>query len=251
LLAGLLSLERAAGYQTAQQSRHNLSFSAQFGGTVGGVRVSALRAAGGWNTQSITEDTDLTCALLLRGWKVAYVNRAECYEEVPQSWMVRRRQLARWVMGHTDCMHRYWLPILRSRFLSRAQKIDTLFMLACYLTAPVLVLAWVASVVLFFTGGDDLLIAFPIALMFVAYQLYGNQATFVELGVAALLDGGNRRILLLPVNLFNFFASTIAICAALLRYYGRRIFRRGGPRWEKTRRYRARGPAGTDEGTRP
>ncbi len=238
LLAGLLALERAAGYQTGQQSRHNATGSAQFGGTVGGVRVSALKACGGWNTGSITEDTDLTCALLLRGWKVAYVNRAECYEEVPQSWAVRRRQLMRWVIGHTACMHRYWRPVLRSRFLTPAQKADTLFMLACYLTAPALVLAWLASLFLLVLRQDNLLVTLPAATTFLAYQLFANQATFVELGVAALLDGSRSRILLMPVHVVSFFASHMAICDALLRFYFGGLFGGGPRRWERTRRYR-------------
>ena len=92
LLSRLLDLERAAGYQINQQARNNLGLIAQYGGTVGGVRREALEAAGGWNALSLTEDTDLTLQLVIRGWKVAYVNRAECYEEVPVTWAVRRRR---------------------------------------------------------------------------------------------------------------------------------------------------------------
>lgn len=93
LLAGLLELERSAGYQVGQQARFNLNLTPQFGGTVGGVRRSVLRAVGGWNADSLTEDTDLTFRLLVQGWKVAYVNRAECYEEAPETWEVRSRQI--------------------------------------------------------------------------------------------------------------------------------------------------------------
>ena len=85
VMAGLLSLERAAGYQVSQQAHFGLGFVALFGGTVGGVRAEALRAVGGWNTRSVTEDTDLTCRLVIKGWKITYINRAECYEQVPQS----------------------------------------------------------------------------------------------------------------------------------------------------------------------
>jgi cellulose synthase/poly-beta-1,6-N-acetylglucosamine synthase-like glycosyltransferase len=238
LLAGLLSLERAAGYQCGQQARYHLGLTALFGGTVGGVRASALRAVGGWDTSSLAEDTDLTCRLNLQGWRVAYVNRAECYEEVPASWRVRRRQLMRWAGGHTECLHRYWLEICRCPFLSRTQKIDAVLMLACYWTAPIMVLGWMASVVLLFAQhpfGGAILSA---SLAFLGYQLFAGQAAFVELGTAALLDGSGRRILLLPLNLLNFFASTSAICEALLRYYGRRIVGSDGPAWDKTGRSR-------------
>ena len=76
LLTRLLDLERAGGYQINQQARYNLGLIPQFGGTVGSVRRTALEAVGGWNSLSLTEDTDLTLQLAIHGWKVAYVNRA-------------------------------------------------------------------------------------------------------------------------------------------------------------------------------
>lgn len=244
LLAGLLSLERAAGYQVSQMTHFNRGLTAQFGGTVGGVRMAALKAVGGWNTHSLTEDTDLTCRLLLRGWKVAYVNRAECYEEVPEKWPVRKRQLMRWVMGHTECFHNYVGPILRARHLSRRQRVDALMTLGCYFTAPVLVSGWLSSVILFLAQRhwmDPLLL---IMLTWIGFQGFANQATFAELGVAGLLDGTRHRILLLPLSLMNFFASTIATCEALLKFYWRRITGGGNGEWEKTRRFRPLGASG-------
>ncbi|HWZ29702.1 MAG TPA: glycosyltransferase [Bryobacteraceae bacterium] len=241
LLTELLSMERAAGYQVGQQARYNMGLTPQFGGTVGGVRATALRAVGGWNPESLTEDTDLTFRLVVRGWKVAYANRAECYEEVPETWEVRRRQIARWATGHTDCLHRLQSSVIRSSALSFFGKVDALFVLGCYLTAPVLVLGWLASLVLFFSPQAHYVPALAIALTFAGYQMFGNQATFYELGVAALLDGAARRVLLMPLNLFNFFASTGAICRALFRYYTGKLSGTGGPRWQKTRRYRENG----------
>jgi len=122
LLSGLLELERSAGYQISQQARHNLRLAPQYGGTVGGVRVSALKRVGGWNVDSITEDTDLTFRLLSHGLKVAYVNRAECYEEAPETWPVRRRQIMRWATGHTQCLHRFWHTPILTRWLTLPER---------------------------------------------------------------------------------------------------------------------------------
>jgi cellulose synthase/poly-beta-1,6-N-acetylglucosamine synthase-like glycosyltransferase len=238
LLAGLLELERGAGYQIGQQARFNLGLTPQFGGTVGGVRASVLAAVGGWNAGSLTEDTDLTFRVAMKGWKVAYVNRAECYEEAPESWLVRSRQIRRWATGHTECLHRLWRDWLHAEHLGLFERIDGLFVLGCYWTAPVLVLGWLASLVLFFTPHAHVAVGLLAALTFVGYQLFGNQATFLELGSAALLDGNRRRALLLPLNLFNFFASTGAICRALLGFYARLLWGSRGNRWHKTRRFR-------------
>src|SRR2546430_14940175 len=69
LLTRLLDLERSGGYQVDQQARMNLRFVPQYGGTVAGVRKSALEEIGGWNENALAEDTDLTFRLLLAGWK--------------------------------------------------------------------------------------------------------------------------------------------------------------------------------------
>jgi cellulose synthase/poly-beta-1,6-N-acetylglucosamine synthase-like glycosyltransferase len=238
LLAGLLELERGAGYQIGQQARYNLGLTPQFGGTVGGVRASVLRTVGGWNVESLTEDTDLTFRLLLHGWKIAYVNRAECQEEAPETWRVRSGQIRRWATGHTECLHTFWRAWLRGKFLTPAEKIDGIFVLACYWTAPILVLGWLASLVLFFTRHSYDMVAFWVVFALASYQLFGNQATFMELGSAALLDNNRQRVMLLPLNLFNFFASTGAICRALGKFYIGGIFGSGDHYWHKTERYR-------------
>jgi cellulose synthase/poly-beta-1,6-N-acetylglucosamine synthase-like glycosyltransferase len=246
VLAALLDLERAAGYQVGQQARQQMRLTPQFGGTVGGVRRSALVAVGGWNVASLTEDTDLTFRLVLNGWKVAYVNRVECYEEAPETWRVRRLQIARWASGHTDCFHRFWRPLLRSRVLRPREKVDALFVLCCYLTAPILMAGWLASLWLLLFAPTPLVVSFVVALMFVGFQLFGSQATFAEIGAAALLDRNRHRVLLLPIGIVNFFASTIAICNALIHYYAT-SFRKTPRHWHKTTRFRGPGPGGRRE----
>ena len=83
------------------------------------IRLAALRSVGGWHDDVLAEDTDLTYRLLLGGWKTIYQNRAECYEEVPQSWAVRTRQIKRWAKGHNQAMWRHTMGCLTQPDLSR------------------------------------------------------------------------------------------------------------------------------------
>src|SRR6202050_5115201 len=115
LLTRLLDLERSGGYQVDQQARMNLHLVPQHGGTVAGVRLSALREIGGWNENSLTEHTDLTYRLLLNGWQTVYQNRSECYEEVPENWPVRIRQIMRWAKGHNQALAAYGFHLLFGR----------------------------------------------------------------------------------------------------------------------------------------
>ena len=237
LLSRLLDLERAGGYQIGQQARYSLGLIPQYGGTAGGVRRSALEAAGGWDPRSLTEDTDLTLRLAIRGWKIAYVNRAECYEEVPETWEGRRMQIERWAVGHTDCLHRHLGPLLRSPYLTRREKWDGVFLLSVYLTAPLIALGWVATAILFFQGSSYLPVWAPFFLASTCCNAVGNFASFFEIGSSVLLDGAGRRVRLLPLNIANFLFSTATVTAALGKYY---VSRAGGRAlgWNKTGRHR-------------
>ncbi|MBI3894468.1 MAG: glycosyltransferase family 2 protein [Acidobacteria bacterium] len=248
LLTRLLDLERAGGYQINQQARHDLGLIVQYGGTAGGVRRTALDAIGGWNTHSLTEDTDLTLRLAIQGWKVAYINRAECYEEVPETWEARRRQIERWAIGHTECLHRHLVPLLRSPYLDWKTKLDGILLLGVYWTAPLIVIGWLASVVLFFTGNSYLLMLASLFLAATCCNALGNFASFFEMGSSAMLDGVQRRVRLLPLNLANFVFSTMTVSIALGKYYASRVWGHSLA-WNKTQRYRNGNGNGSDQGT--
>jgi cellulose synthase/poly-beta-1,6-N-acetylglucosamine synthase-like glycosyltransferase len=96
ILTRLLDLERTGGYQVDQQARYNLKLMPQYGGTVGGFRRKEVMELGSFDTRVLAEDTELTYRLSINGWKVLYANRAECYEEAPEEWSVRARQIRRW-----------------------------------------------------------------------------------------------------------------------------------------------------------
>ena len=152
LLTRILDLERSGGYQVDQQARMNLHFVPQYGGTVAGIRKSALDEIGGWNENTLAEDTDLTYRLLLAGWKTVYENRAECYEEVPERWPVRVRQIMRWAKGHNQAMVGYSAALLSSRNVGWWERFDGLLLLGVYMMAPVLLLGWLLAMVLFYLG---------------------------------------------------------------------------------------------------
>lgn len=237
LLTRLLDLERAGGYQINQQARYNLGLIAQYGGTVGSVRRTALEAVGGWNERSLTEDTDLTLRLAIHGWKITYVNRAECYEEVPETWEVRRKQIERWAIGHTACFHRYLGPLLRSPHLDWKAKLDGALLLGIYLTAPLMVAGFVACTLLFFTRRSFLPSLTAFFLASTCYNAVGNFASFFEMGSSVILDGAQRRVRLLPLIIGNFVFSIATVNLALTKYYCSQIIGYRLP-WNKTKRYR-------------
>lgn len=237
LLTRMLDLERSGGYQVDQQARYNLKLTPQYGGTVGGFRRDLIRSLGSFDTKILAEDTELTFRLLINGWKVTYANRAECYEEVPETWDVRARQISRWSRGHNQVMFKYLWPLLISNHLSIKEKIDGLLLLFVYAVPLILLLAFFDLLALFFIGEMNI-VSGVAALIFVgAYNTFGNFAPFFQIGVASLLDNTTKRVLLLPLLLFNYFFNTWFIATGFLgaiidKITGRKL------KWVKTIRFR-------------
>ncbi|MEP6609342.1 MAG: glycosyltransferase family 2 protein [Burkholderiaceae bacterium] len=238
LLTRLLDLERSGGYQVDQQARMNLGLVPQYGGTVGSVRVSALQCVGGWHDDVLAEDTDLTYRLLLAGWKIAYQNRSECYEEVPEAWAVRVKQIMRWTKGHNQVLVRHGRKIISNPFLTPMEKADAILLLGVYAVAPLVIIGWVLSIGLYFFDalpfGSGILVAFA----FFAYSTVGNFAAFFEIAAAVRMDRNRGRIRLLPLNFLGFLTSVVSISRATLNQLFWDRWSKGGLQWDKTVRYR-------------
>lgn len=237
LLTRMLDLERSAGYQVDQQARQNLAALPQFGGTVGAIRARALDAVGGFKEDVLAEDTELTFRLLEKGWKVHYVNTAECYEEVPETWPVRVRQLQRWAKGHNQVMARFLWSSLRNEHLSPRQRLDALMLLGCYAVAPLTLTGWLLVLLRYLShpGWVFTLAASTFAL--VLYGGFGNSAAFFQMAAAVRLDGNARRLRLMPLNFIGYVVSAVTITRGTLGLLLDTVLRRE-LRWDKTARFR-------------
>jgi len=241
LLTRLIDLERSAGYQVGQQARMNMQMVPQYGGTVGGVRKSMLESIGGWRDDVLAEDTDLTYRALLKGWKTAYHNHSECYEEAPQTWPARIKQIMRWGKGHNQVMFEQYGKVIMSGEVSLAQWLDGLLLLAVYILSPIVMIAWFMLVAVFYKLGLHPLHEFWPVLSLIIYGASGNFVAYFEIAAAVYLDGGRKRILLLPLNFMNFIVSLVAISRTTFNQLIGDRFRGGGLKWDKTPRFRRRG----------
>ncbi|MEG0167836.1 MAG: glycosyltransferase [Ruthenibacterium sp.] len=236
MLTRLLNLERSGGYQADQQARYNLRLMPQYGGTVGAFRKDLVLANGGFDTFVLAEDTELTYRLYTQGYKVLYANDAECYEESPETWAVRGRQIRRWARGHNVVMFRYFFPTIFSRFLSFREKVDGMFLLLIYAVPFLLALGLVDSLVLFFLGEMQVFEGWWVLLFVATYNSYGNFAPFYEIASALLVDGSYHDVMLLPLMAFSFYFYlwniVLGFLDALVDFLtGRAV------RWAKTERF--------------
>jgi cellulose synthase/poly-beta-1,6-N-acetylglucosamine synthase-like glycosyltransferase len=238
LLTRLLDLERAGGYQVDQQARMNMKLVPQYGGTVGGVRKTALLSVGSWRVDSLAEDTDVTYRLLVNGWKTVYQNRSECYEQVPETWASRLRQIMRWAKGHNQVSARYSTKLLRNRRTSWLEKLDGFLLLGVYLMSPILIFGWALGIVLWYLGEPKA--GLIIILLVTSYSTLGNFAVFFEIAAATHLDGSRGRVKLLPFVFLGFLVSLFSITRASFAHIAVNGNGKNGKKervvWDKTER---------------
>ena len=85
-----------------------------FNGTAGVWRRCAIDDAGGWQHDTLTEDTDLSYRAQLRGWRFLYLPDIECASELPVDMNSFKAQQARWAKGLMQTAKKILPRVLRS-----------------------------------------------------------------------------------------------------------------------------------------
>jgi len=234
LVTRLVALERIGGYRVDQLARDDLQLVPQLGGTVVGVRRSLIEYLGGWDANVLAEDTDLTFRIYLAGYKVRYVNEAECYEEAVEDWRSYWHQRSRWAKGHMQCAFRHLWPLIRSRNLQLSEKIDGFFLLNVYFVPILVGLAWILGAALCLVQPPQWMPFFWASISISVYSATGNFAPFFEVAVGAYLDRRRRIYWLMPLLLLSFLYNMLICSKALLDLCVSRVVGNKRLTWRKT-----------------
>ena len=84
-------------------------------GVICAFRRSALEQIGGWSTDMITEDIDISWKLQLTGWQVRYEPHAMCWVLMPETLRGLFRQRLRWAQGGAEAFLRHFGNAIRWR----------------------------------------------------------------------------------------------------------------------------------------
>ncbi|MDI6904973.1 MAG: glycosyltransferase family 2 protein [Candidatus Bathyarchaeia archaeon] len=234
IVTRLVALERVGGYRIDQQARDSLGLIPQLGGTAFAIRRKLLESLGGWDESILAEDTDLTFRVYLAGYKVRYVNDAECYEEAVENWRAYWKQRCRWAKGHMQCAFKHSLKVLKSNNLLLKKKIDGLLLLNVYFMPILIWISWIISVLLFFSKPPQWLNALLTTIPLSFYSFVGNFAPFFEVGMGAYLDGRTRACWLIPLLIFMFLYNIVICTKAFTDLLTSKIFGKHTITWDKT-----------------
>jgi cellulose synthase/poly-beta-1,6-N-acetylglucosamine synthase-like glycosyltransferase len=132
-----------------------------FNGTAGIWRRAAIEDAGGWEHDTLTEDTDLSYRAQLRGWRFHYLPQIECPSELPVEMNGFKAQQARWAKGLVQTAKKILPRVLRAD-LPGAVKTEAVFHLTAGISYPLMiVLATMllpAMIVRFYQGWFQMLL---------------------------------------------------------------------------------------------
>lgn len=99
LLPRLQALEYIVSLNLDRRAQATLGTVTVVPGAAGAFRRSALQAIGGYPTDTLVEDADLTMALLRTGGQIRYESQAIAHTEAPQTIPDVLRQRRRWAYG--------------------------------------------------------------------------------------------------------------------------------------------------------
>jgi cellulose synthase/poly-beta-1,6-N-acetylglucosamine synthase-like glycosyltransferase len=109
-----------------------------FNGTAGMWRREAISGGGGWQHDTLTEDTDLSYRSQIAGWKFKYLPEVECPSELPIEMTAFKTQQARWAKGLIQTSIKILPQVFRSN-TSRRNKIESVYHLTANLSYPLMV----------------------------------------------------------------------------------------------------------------
>jgi cellulose synthase/poly-beta-1,6-N-acetylglucosamine synthase-like glycosyltransferase len=114
LLTRLQAFGLNAHFLIEQVGRTFAGFFINFNGTGGVWRRACIDDAGGWHTDTLTEDLDLSYRAQLRGWRFVYRPGIVAPAELPAAMDALKSQQFRWTKGAAETAHKHLGNMWRS-----------------------------------------------------------------------------------------------------------------------------------------
>lgn len=208
------ALEYVIGQAIERRAWHLLGVVGVVPGAVGAWHRDAVLAVGGFGTDTLAEDCDLTITLQVHGWKVSYAPDAVALTEAPETVQALLKQRFRWCFGVLQTVWKHKRAMIAPPKNNPA--IGLLLMpcvLACHILTPLLApLADVAALIAIGLGHAKAVMPYMVALI-VAELLLTTLAMKIDRARWSLMWDWliNRTV----YRWFLFIALTRAVFAAL------------------------------------
>lgn len=201
-----------------QTARSQAGLLMHFNGSGGVWRRACIEESGGWQSDTVCEDLDLSYRAQLAGWRCRFLLEVDCPAELPPQILAFKQQQARWARGSAQCLRKLALPLLTSRRVSPLQKLLGLLHLSGYLIHPLLMLLLLLTPVTLLVPsplGEVSRLLGPLCLGPILVYCTGQWALYRD---------WKRRLLAFPVLVLVgtgiAWGNTVAILQGLIRWGG-------------------------------
>jgi cellulose synthase/poly-beta-1,6-N-acetylglucosamine synthase-like glycosyltransferase len=222
-----------AHFSVEHVARNRAGLLINFNGAAGVWRKAAILDAGGWQSDTVTEDLDLSYRAQLAGWGVRYLPDVTAPAELPPLVSAFKAQQVRWAKGASQCLRKLAGPIVRSPRLTWAQKVMALLHLSGYFNQVFLLLMILLTLPIVLTSPDFSGMAAVLG------GLASVPPLLFVLGQVALYRDWPRRVLAYPLLMLLgvglAWGNTRAVVSGLLHW--------GGP-FNRTPKFHIRGQEG-------
>ena len=140
LLTRLQTIMLDGHFVVEQTTRNRTGGFFNFNGTAGIWRRKAIAASGGWQHDTLTEDTDLSFRAQLMGWKFVYLLDEEAPAEIPVEINSFKAQQRRWAKGVMQVGLKLYPRIWRARLPLRV-RLEMFFRLTGNISYPLMIVA--------------------------------------------------------------------------------------------------------------
>lgn len=114
LLTRVQAMALDAHFAMEQQVRNRADVFINFNGTAGVWRRSCILDAGNWQSDTLTEDLDLSYRAQLRGWRFLYLNDVTVPAELPSEIGGFKSQQFRWTKGAIETARKHLFNVWKS-----------------------------------------------------------------------------------------------------------------------------------------
>jgi len=140
LLTRLQTIMLDGHFVVEQTTRNRTGGFFNFNGTAGIWRRKAIEMSGGWQHDTLTEDTDLSFRAQLMGWRFVYLLDEEAPAEIPVEINAFKAQQRRWAKGVMQVGLKLYPRIWRAPLPLRV-KLEMFFRLTGNISYPLMIVA--------------------------------------------------------------------------------------------------------------
>lgn len=145
LLTYLQDLRLKSHFLAAQLPRYTNHLLISFDGSSGIWRRKCIEESGGWQSDTLAEDMDMSLRAQLKGWQGIFYNKISSSAELPGTINSLKNQQFRWTKGITETLKKHIKNIFTSA-ISFKSKLDILLRLSSNIVFPLLLVVSILNI---------------------------------------------------------------------------------------------------------